>query len=304
MGEGFLVHPLQQFVTLWLSGTVIHSWVSRLHVLPLQSYCFTGAVNGKNEFTTKGVFHSFPISPHPTNPFQSFSIRLPDKMCDVATNSIRDLTADGQRLTRSDSQRLGLSKLFTVHICRECKLLVMNEILQIWINMLTSPLLPSPPSTGGLLRTSLPEASQSGTAAALLRTRRRYRRWWRQRRRSPDQPNHLSRNCTRPPAAREPPPSSRTPPTQHTNCSPSYLLAGASAACGTGLPDLATAFPHRTSDSFTPSRTFREVSNYALHMHYNLSAQLKYIYLHAAIRHFCTYVILHLYGVHYNKNKT
>ena len=120
---------------LCVSGTVIHSWVSRLHVLPLQSYCVTGAVNGKTELTTKGVFRSFPTSTNPSNPFQSSSIRLSDQMCAVATNRIRDLTEDGQRLTRSDSQRLGLSKLFTVHICREYKLLVINELLQLWINI-------------------------------------------------------------------------------------------------------------------------------------------------------------------------
>ena len=51
-------------------------------------------------------------------------------MCDVATNRIRDLTADGQRLTRSDSKKLRLSKLFTVHTCREYKLLVINELLK------------------------------------------------------------------------------------------------------------------------------------------------------------------------------
>ena len=106
-----------------------------MHVLPLQSYCTTGVVNDKTEFTTKGAFQSFPTSTNPSNPFQSSSIRLSDPMCLVATNRIRDLTADGQRLTRSDSQRLGLSKLFTVHTCSEYKLLVMNELLKQWINI-------------------------------------------------------------------------------------------------------------------------------------------------------------------------
>ena len=134
-GWRVFVHPSQQFVMLWLSGTVIHSWVSRLHVLPLQSSCFTGAVNGKTEFATKGVFHCFPTSINPSNPFQSFSIRLSDPMCVVATNRVRDLTGDGQRLARSDSQRLRLSKLFTFPTCREYKLLVITELLQLWINM-------------------------------------------------------------------------------------------------------------------------------------------------------------------------
>ena len=134
-GWRVFVHPSQQFVMLWLSGTVIHSWVSRLHVLPLQSYCFTGAVNGKTEFTTKGIFQLFAVGTNPSDPFQSVSFRLSDPMCVVATNRIRDLTADGQRLTRSDSQRLGLNKLFTFPTCREYKLLVITELLQLWINM-------------------------------------------------------------------------------------------------------------------------------------------------------------------------
>ena len=113
------VHPSQQFVMLCLSGTVIHSWVSKLHVLPLQSYCFSGAVNGKTEFTTEGVFHSFAPGINISNPFQCMSFRLSDPMCRVGTNRIRDLTADGQRLTRLNCQRLWLSKLFTVHTCWE-----------------------------------------------------------------------------------------------------------------------------------------------------------------------------------------
>ena len=136
-GWRVFVHPSQQFVMLWLSGTVIHSWVSRLHVLPLQSYCVTGAVNGKTEFTTKGIFQSYVpgTGNNPSNPFQCMSVRLSDPSCPVATNRIRDLTVDVQRLTRSDSQRLWLSKLFTVHTCREYKLLVITELLQLWINM-------------------------------------------------------------------------------------------------------------------------------------------------------------------------
>ena len=134
-GWRVFVQPSQQFAMLWLSGTVIHSWVSRLHVLPLQSYCVTGAVNGKTEFTTKGVFHSFAVGANPSDPFQRVSVRLSDPSCVVATNRIRDLTADGQRLTRSDRQRLGLKKLFTFPTCREYKLLDITELLQLWINM-------------------------------------------------------------------------------------------------------------------------------------------------------------------------
>ena len=134
-GWRVFVHPWQQFVMLCLTGTVIHSWVSKLHVLPLQSYYFSGAVNGKTEFTTEGVFHSFAPGINISNPFQCMSFRLSDPMCRVGTNRIRDLTADGQRLTWSDSQRPWLSKLFTVHTCRDDKLLVMNELLQLWINV-------------------------------------------------------------------------------------------------------------------------------------------------------------------------
>ena len=64
-------------------------------------------------------FTFLPSVLNPANPFQSASIRLSDPMCVVATNRVRDLTADGQRLTRSDSQRRWLSKLFTFHTCRE-----------------------------------------------------------------------------------------------------------------------------------------------------------------------------------------
>ena len=85
---------------------------------------------------------------------------------------------------------------------------------------LTSTLLPSPSSTGVLLRASLPAASQSGTAAVPLLTRRPYKGWWGQQRRSADQPNHPSRTCTRPTASTEPPISPKTPPTQHTTIHP------------------------------------------------------------------------------------
>ena len=54
---------------------------------------------------------------------------MSDPSCPVV-KCIGDLTADGQRLARSDSQRLWLSKLFTVHTCREYKLLVINELLK------------------------------------------------------------------------------------------------------------------------------------------------------------------------------
>ncbi len=87
-GEMFLARTALYHCVLSLSGAVIHSCVLSLHILSLKSHCAAGRLSGNLNSTFQFItVICVTVTTYHSNPFQSFSCRLPNEASAVAAVS-------------------------------------------------------------------------------------------------------------------------------------------------------------------------------------------------------------------------
>ncbi len=121
MVPGYLCSSVGGLYHCGSTYTVINSCVFRLQILSFYSHCSCRSVSAVTELVLQSIIlrktsNSLLIK----NPIHWFSFTLSDPTCCIAAISqriTRDLTGDGQRLSRLHNRRVWLDEIKTVHTC-------------------------------------------------------------------------------------------------------------------------------------------------------------------------------------------
>ena len=119
--SGYLCRSVGGLFHCGATYTVIHSCVLRLQILSFYCHCSSRSVSVVAELVLQSIIlYQAASSPLMENPIHWFSFTLSDPTCCIVVISqriTRELTGDGQRLSRLHNHWVWLDEINTVHTC-------------------------------------------------------------------------------------------------------------------------------------------------------------------------------------------